>query len=97
MFTLTTRQYVSGQPLATVEVLPDDRIRREVGIPWATQCSLNQRPASSQPTTVATVHEFVGSTGKSSFGTILPCGEPANQRFHVEILCYRPMRCVIKA
>lgn len=85
VFILTTAQDISRQPFAAVQIVGYGSAVVLV-LSRTLNCSLYQRPTASQPMTVASVHDLVGSPGEAPFGCVLSRRQPPDQGIQIEIL-----------
>ena len=56
-------------------------------LPWSNG-SIKQRPATTYPMAVASIHELVRPTRKASFWRVLPVGEPHQQGVEIKVHGY---------
>ena len=77
---LATAQDVSDETFTAVETT-NNRLGVGCRMSGSIECSLDQRPASSDPMAIAAVDEFVGTTREASFWRILSSREPRDQQW----------------
>jgi hypothetical protein len=83
---LTAREDVADQTVSAEEAARLRRVRERVvlvagrGAPSGSfEGGLDQGPAASDPVTVATIDELVGTTREAAFGGVLSRGQPRDK------------------